>query len=555
MRIASAVILTLAASAFAGTHPLPLVPVPGQEEAAVTPLAFDAEAYGLLKGSDRVALDGFPIGGGRTVDLELHAVEVLAPGARIVVASAAGEREVPRPDLVLLSGTVVGHAGGTAFLSLSPEACNGIIEIDGHRYIISPGPAGAGLPTVVFDMDGLPEGAINWRDFTCGTDLLRQPPQPAALGGDSGGVTDLPCRVAKVAVESDYEYTLNAFGGHTDLAAAYALTLMAADSEIYTREINTRFEVTFLRVWADDTDMYTGPSSVDRLSQMRDYWAVNMKQVDRTITHMLTAVRGDTGGVAWLGVLCSKDWGYGLSDYIDGFFPYPLKDHHWQNWDLMVTAHEIGHNFGAPHTHDLQPPIDGCGLGDCAQRWEGTIMSYCHTCEGGMNNISLNLHPRMIAEQIVPYLQNNKGCKLEKTAPSIFEQPKGKTVCSGGQVTFSVIPIGDYNPNYQWRKDGKNIQGADEISYTIQGVTGEDEGAYSVVVSNLCGSATSDPAVLNVIVCAADMNGDCVLDVFDFLAFQNLFVARDPLADCDGDGGHDLFDFLCFQNRFAEGCH
>ena len=54
--------------------------------------------------------------------------------------------------------------------------------------------------------------------------------------------------------------------------------------------------------------------------------------------------------------------------------------------------------------------------------------------------------------------------------------------------------------------------------------------------------------------CYADCDGTGVLDLFDFLCFQNLFGAGDPAADCDGTGVLDLFDFLCFQNEFATGC-
>ncbi len=54
--------------------------------------------------------------------------------------------------------------------------------------------------------------------------------------------------------------------------------------------------------------------------------------------------------------------------------------------------------------------------------------------------------------------------------------------------------------------------------------------------------------------CYADLNGDGVLDLFDFLAFTNAFNAGDDLGDCDGDGLFDLFDFLCFTNAFNAGC-
>ena len=54
--------------------------------------------------------------------------------------------------------------------------------------------------------------------------------------------------------------------------------------------------------------------------------------------------------------------------------------------------------------------------------------------------------------------------------------------------------------------------------------------------------------------CRADLDGDGELTIFDFLAFQNLFDAGDPLADFDGDGDLTIFDFLAFQNAFDDGC-
>jgi hypothetical protein len=54
--------------------------------------------------------------------------------------------------------------------------------------------------------------------------------------------------------------------------------------------------------------------------------------------------------------------------------------------------------------------------------------------------------------------------------------------------------------------------------------------------------------------CRADFNRDAALDLFDFLAFFNAFVAGDPRADFDATGQLDLFDFLEFQNEYAAGC-
>ena len=55
--------------------------------------------------------------------------------------------------------------------------------------------------------------------------------------------------------------------------------------------------------------------------------------------------------------------------------------------------------------------------------------------------------------------------------------------------------------------------------------------------------------------CYADCDVNGVLDIFDFLCFQNSFVNAEPYAcACDPDPACDIFDFLCFQNAFVAGC-
>ena len=60
--------------------------------------------------------------------------------------------------------------------------------------------------------------------------------------------------------------------------------------------------------------------------------------------------------------------------------------------------------------------------------------------------------------------------------------------------------------------------------------------------------------IISGLVCPADLDGDGNLTIFDFLEFQNLFDAGDPIADFDGDGALTIFDFLAFQNAFDAGC-
>jgi len=57
--------------------------------------------------------------------------------------------------------------------------------------------------------------------------------------------------------------------------------------------------------------------------------------------------------------------------------------------------------------------------------------------------------------------------------------------------------------------------------------------------------------------CYADctpVTGVGVLDIFDFICFQDAFVSGEPFADCDGSGTLDVLDFICFQDSFVGGC-
>ncbi len=86
--------------------------------------------------------------------------------------------------------------------------------------------------------------------------------------------------------------------------------------------------------------------------------------------------------------------------------------------------------------------------------------------------------------------------------PSISANPSGATKLEGESVTFSIIASGSVPRYYQWRvnKGGgyTDIAGATSSSFTIDQVTIGDIGDYICVVTNECGSATSNIASLMV---------------------------------------------------------
>jgi cysteine-rich repeat protein len=96
------------------------------------------------------------------------------------------------------------------------------------------------------------------------------------------------------------------------------------------------------------------------------------------------------GGVAYVGAICNRSYGFGVSQ-VNGTFN--LADPSTV-WDVLVFTHEVGHNFGSPHTHCYNPPIDRCYTVEpnCYNgpvvTSRGTIMSYCHLL-GGVQNVDL----------------------------------------------------------------------------------------------------------------------------------------------------------------------
>lgn len=71
--------------------------------------------------------------------------------------------------------------------------------------------------------------------------------------------------------------------------------------------------------------------------------------------------------------------------------------------------------------------------------------------------------------------------------PAITAQPTAQTVCSGA-LNLAVTATGT-GLQYQWKRDGSNISGATSATYNAAGAT---SGNYQVVVSNACGSVTSN---------------------------------------------------------------
>jgi hypothetical protein len=86
-----------------------------------------------------------------------------------------------------------------------------------------------------------------------------------------------------------------------------------------------------------------------------------------------------------------------------------------------------------------------------------------------------------------------------RTPPTITTQPADRTVTAGQTARFSVVATGTPPLRFQWTKNGVNITGATNASYTTPPTTPADNGAlFGVTVTNRAGSVTSNNAILTV---------------------------------------------------------
>ena len=387
--------------------PSPLRLVPQRSTAtshqAIIDSALVGQARRMAEDHGEVRLGGVPLPGAGTVDLVLQPIDPFAADATFVAVDGSGRETIlPRPEFLALAGSVSGDADGEAFLSFGPAGVEGWIRVDGTAFGVSDG-TGEG-PVLIHRLDALPpidpELAANF----CGTDLLDPIPNadhagamgPPRPNGDSQarhGAVNLGtgCELITLAIDSDQEL-VGLFDGDTDATLGYIGPLMAATTSIFQRDLGIRLQASYIRLWTEE-DPWNAGGTADELYAFRDLWEAEMASVERDLAHFLSG-RGLGGGVAWLPGLCNA-YGYGLSANINGSFPYPIENNSGQNWDLMVFSHELGHNVGCPHTHDIG--VDNCAGGDCSVTPNGTIMSYCHLCSGGLANVRMEFCPENIA--------------------------------------------------------------------------------------------------------------------------------------------------------------
>lgn len=390
---------------------------------AATPQALTSpSSFANVLLGDRVELT-IALQDGSPVEVELERFNPFTPDARIVSVNGTGaEQSIDLSNDVHLRGHVTGDESQVVYIGVTRFGTSGMLEIANQTHVISTGKFNTD-PRTAADLSVFPADLLDLQPVgqNCAVDINNPMFNPLGrqinndfigFDGTSAPQGERPPRDARVAIETDFEFTSWLFGGDTTASASYASTLIGAISTIYSRDVNMTLSIPFLRTYETNNDPYGGDDIIVFLEDVQaEFNSGDEADIDRAVVQGLSA-RNLGGGVAWLPGACNDFYGIGVSANLDGFFPNPLQNNSYNNWDVIVAAHEMGHNFGTGHTHEhFTPVIDGCGNGDCSLSQDATIMSYCHLCPGGLSNIDLRFHPR-VQDRILSYLNNDADCDL-----------------------------------------------------------------------------------------------------------------------------------------------
>ncbi len=320
-------------------------------------------------------------------NVNLERFDILAPDAELVARTANGTEVIPREGLaVSYKGKLEGFDNTLISMTFSRDNVVGLMVSGNDNFVIGEVRNRQGAETGKYALYKESD-LVSKNTFNCGTsDALSQEQIENVKKAAINGIRDIAptdLYVAEIAVEVDYA-TYNVYGQSTQTATNYVLSVFSAVSAVYMKEINVKLILPYIRVWTTQ-DPYTGTTSGTILNQFRAEWNANQQTVQRSLAHMISRRAGNLGGIAWVNALCSGGaggYGYAFSNTDGPIQPLPTY-----SWDVMVVAHETGHNFGSPHTHSCSwngGPIDscyqtegGCYTGPAIPR-VGTIMSYCH---------------------------------------------------------------------------------------------------------------------------------------------------------------------------------
>ncbi|HRP03054.1 MAG TPA: zinc-dependent metalloprotease [Candidatus Kapabacteria bacterium] len=386
--------------------------------------------------SDKIKIKNFEIDAFNKFDLELNRDDnSVLRDTKVILHNKTLDSVFTLSKSVFYSGKIIGQANSNVFMSLINGNCYIYLKKDnGESYSISP------IKDKVNELYLLTPHTLDYDDenaltYKCETDDFtgnHTEFEDLLYYQDKFQSGSFPLLEARIICEGAYDY-FKMLGKDTNKVISHIGAVMLMTSKLYQENLNITFYVPEIHIRTiEDEDPYVATSNLsEKLQYMPNVW-INHKTprslvvlfADMSNQPPNTIIAGiSMGGTPYTGSVCNPSRGYCVLG-ITYDLKFPTINY---TWDVNVAAHEIGHNFSAPHTHNCYwapRMIDTCvtktkpfPIGDACLSGNifpvpGTIMSYCHTTNS-TRSVQLFFHPRQIP--LMRGAAENSKCIKSKT--------------------------------------------------------------------------------------------------------------------------------------------
>jgi len=353
-----------------------------------------------------------PLHENQIVELDLKKVKVLADDFRLTTSDGQSIN-LNKKQAVFYRGTIKDNPNTLVALSIFEDEIRGFISNETGNHVL--GKLLDGSEQYIIYNDQLLK---NNTSFDCGINDNLNLSKKTLLPTSPTAYKSAPGDCVELYVECDYALFL-AQGSNTANVNNFVVSLVNEVATLYANE-NINLILSEVFVWTS-TDPYASISS--NIAILEKFGETRQNNYNGRLAHLLSS-RNLGGGIAWQGVLCTNyitftsDWDgdgiqeihhagpYGLSGGMtNSVVPVPTYSN-----NVQILTHELGHNFGSPHTHACEwgpnndQQIDDCGNQFAANNGgtiegaacfnsanpiipsNGTIMSYCNV----VTNVNFN---------------------------------------------------------------------------------------------------------------------------------------------------------------------
>ncbi len=502
---------------------------------------------------DAVAADGHafstfaPIGE-QVVTLNLTPFDVTAPGFKVVEHRNGQYIEVPTPTPRTYRGTIDEIPGAVIAASLLDDGLYARILLpDGGQYWIEP--LAARLPEAgikdhaIYSGDSvIPSGGV------CATiaDEVHDAAGRYGVERGGGGPCGASLCVAQVACDAD-RFFYQEQGSTTTGVTNRINLVMNSVNVVYERDVQIRHTISHLIIRTDATEPYSSTNASTLLNQFANHWNTAQASIPRDVAHLFTgrSIDGGTIGIAFLGRICILGEAYGL---VESNCCGSL------GCSSDLSAHELGHNWNAPHCSCQSPAYTMNPSITCANRFNSSSITAIVNFRNSRGCLSPDvLPPPPTAFNVISPVN---GSSTTDTGP--FFDWQTSTGASSYLLRYSTSPDLSNPTTFNLsisQLDASNGTFAD--GQTIYwSVTATDQWNQQTTMTPAIASFTIDtnppPPV-----CTGDANGDDSIDGADLsvlLGQFNTSVTPGTGADFNSDGVVNGADLSVLLGLFGTSC-